>query len=159
VPLDPRITVGYAIGSGDSEPDDGTDHAFRQTGLHANEPGFGGVQRFNGYGRLLEPELSNLSVVTVGIGCSLFTWSSVDLVFHDYRLVERADSLRDARLNTDLTGAHHEGGQGIDLVLAFEEWERIQFEVAASAFRAGQAFGGDRGEWILGSFFAVRVAF
>ncbi len=159
VTADPRITVGYAIGSGDSNPDDGTDRAFRQTGLHANEPGFGGVQRFNGYGRLLEPELSNLAIFTASIGCSLFTWSSVDLVFHDYRLVERAGSLRDSRLEAELTGEHRELGQGVDLVLAFEEWERVEIEISGSVFRAGQAFGDDRGEWIFGSFVAVRVAF
>jgi len=159
VKADPRISVGYAMGSGDRDPDDGVDHAYRQTGLHGNETGFGGVQRFKAYGRILEPELSNLSVFTAGIGCSLFQWSSLDLIFHDYRLIEPAESLRDTKLDAELTGKHHELGQGIDLVLAIEEWTRVEFEVSASAFRAGQAFGTDHGEWIFGTFAAVRVAF
>jgi hypothetical protein len=40
-----------------------------------------------------------------------------------------------------------------------EEWERLELEVVASAFRAGDAFGDERGEWSYGSLFAVRVAF
>ena len=158
-PAEPRISFGYARGSGDGNPGDDTDHSFRQTGLHGNEPGFGGVQRFRGYGRLLDPELSNLSILTAGLGCSLFGSSSLDLVFHDYRLVELAESLRDARIETSLTGQHRALGQSIDLELAVEEWSRIEFEVAISAFRAGPAFGPERNQWIFGGFAAMRVAF
>lgn len=159
VAADPRITVGYAFGSGDKNDDNRTDHAFRQTGLQGNETAFGGVQRFKGYGRILEPELSNLSIVTAGVGCSLFKWSSLDLLFHDYRLVMHADDLRDSKLEAELTSEHRELGQGVDLVLAIEEWTRVEFEISASTFRAGQAFGSDAGEWIFGTFAAVRVAF
>ncbi|MBU0756132.1 MAG: alginate export family protein, partial [Planctomycetes bacterium] len=77
---EPRFTLGYAVGSGDGKPDNGTDRGYRQTGLQENEPGFGGVQHFKGYGRLLDPELSNLSILTAGLGCSLFESSSLDLV-------------------------------------------------------------------------------
>jgi len=156
---EPRITLGYALGSADHNQDDGIDRSYRQTGLHTNEPGFGGVQRFRGYGRLLDPELSNLGILTVGLGCSLLRSSSLDLVLHDYRLVERAETLRDARLETALTGEHRGVGQSLDLVLAIEEWRRFEFEVSASVFRGGEAFGADKGEWIFGSFLAARIAF
>lgn len=148
-PAEPRVTLGYALGSG----------GFRQTGLHANEPGFGGVQSFKGYGRLLDPELSNLSILTVGLGCSLLKSSSLDLVFHDYRLLESAESLRDARIDSTLTGNDGGLGQGLDLVLAIEELREIQLEVSASAFRAGPAFGAGKGEWVFASFLALRIAF
>lgn len=36
-PLAPRLILGYAFGSGDGDPDDDRDDAFRQTGLQGNE--------------------------------------------------------------------------------------------------------------------------
>jgi hypothetical protein len=156
---EPRLFVGYAAGSGDASPEDGVDGAFRQTALHANEAGYGGVQRFAHYGALLEPELSNLEVTTLGAGLSLLQSSSLDLVWHHYRLVEPATSLRDARLEVELDGAQRDLGRSLDLVLALEEWERLEFGVIASAFRAGRAFVAGRGEWSYGAFLALRIAF
>ncbi len=156
---EPRVFTGYAWGSGDATPERGTDRSFRQTGIHANEAGFGGVERFPHYGVLLDPELSNLGILTLGAGLSLLRSSSLDLVFHHYRLVEPAASLRDAALEAELTGEHRDLGQAFDLVLALEEWERLEFEVIGSAFRAGRAFGAERGTWSYGGFLAVRYAF
>ena len=105
-PLEPRFFLGYARGSGDDEPDDGVDRRYRQTGLHANEGGLGGVERYGSYGVLLEPELSNLSVWTAGFGLSVLRASSFDLAFHHYRLVTPAFELPEARLEAELTGRH-----------------------------------------------------
>ncbi|MCI4567070.1 alginate export family protein [Lysobacter sp. CFH 32150] len=156
---EPRLIAGIAFGTGDRNSDDGADYAFRQTGLHANEAGFGGVQRYGHYGVLLDPELSNLQVLTFGAGLTLLQSSSLDLVHHRYRLVEPATSLRDARLDVALTGTHRELGSGIDAVLALEEWERFEFEFVAAAFRAGPAFGSAEGSWSYGGFLALRIAF
>jgi hypothetical protein len=156
---DPRITVGYAIGSGDGSPDEGADRSFRQTGLHSNEPGFGGVRRFRQYGLLLDPELSNLSVLTIGVGCSLLQSSSLDLVYHRYRLQEPAASLRSARIDTTLNGRDRDLGQAFDLVLGVEEWERVEVEVAGSVFQAGPAFGVDDHKWVWGGLLTFSVAF
>ncbi len=176
---EPRVFVGYAFGSGnpppaivaEPEPEPGeepaaetapmtrTDRSFRQTGLHANEAGFGGVQRFAHYGVALDPELSNLRILTFGAGRSLLKSSSLDLVYHRYRLVEPATSLRDARLETTPNGQHRDLGNGIDLVLALEEWEQLEFEFTAGGFRAGRAFGIERGRWSYAGFFAMRIAF
>lgn len=157
--LEPRLYAGYAVGSGDDGSGPGEDRAYRQTGLGNNEAGYGGAERFNAYGVLLEPELSNLAVVTFGAGLGLMTSSSLDLVYHAYRLLEPATSLRDASITTDLDGRHRELGQEWDLVLALEEWERFEIQMRASAFRAGPAFGAEEGQWSYGGYLAVRVAF
>ncbi len=157
--LEPRGTLGVAMGSGDSSPGRGRDRGFRQTGLHGNEIGFGGVQRFGTYGRLLDPELSNLAVLTVGAGVSLFESSSADLVYHHYRLLEPADELRDARIETAFDGRRRDVGHAIDLVLAIEEHDRFEMELSVSAFRAGPAWGRRSGDWGFGGFAAVRMAF
>jgi alginate production protein len=156
---EPRLIFGYAIGSGDANPGSGTDHSYRQTTLHTNEAGRGGVERFVAYGVLLDPELSNLQILNVGVGISLLRSSSLDLVYHYYLQVEAARSLRDARIGTELTGDHRGIGQEIDLVLAIEEWERLELEFIAAGFRAGPAFGTDEGRWSYGGFLAVRWAF
>ena len=157
--FEPRFTLGYARGSGDTNRHDGRDRAFRQTGLQTNAPGFGGVQSFPGYGQLLDPELSNLSVATASAGISLFNASSLDLVYHQYRQLVPTDSLRNARLNASLTGRDRDLGHGIDVVLAVEEWGQLHFELAASAFRTGAAFGTQRVHWAFGAFTALRLAF
>ncbi|MGH9896443.1 MAG: alginate export family protein, partial [bacterium] len=156
---EPRLFAGYAFGSGDPTPEAGSDRSFRQTGLQANEAGFGGVQRFTHYGILLAPELSNLGILTLGGGVSLLRSSSLDLVYHHYRLVEPAASLRDTRLELTLTGEDRDVGNEIDIVLALEEWDLLELEFSAAAFRSGRAFGEERGTWSYGGFFALRIAF
>jgi alginate production protein len=148
VAYEPRLFAGYAYGS----------REFRQTGIEVNEAGFGGVERFDHYGFLLEPDLSNLGIVTAGVGVSLLRSSSLDLVYHHYRQVQAADSLNGSRLDFELTGESRDVGQEIDLVLALEEWEQLEFEFAASALRAGDAFA-DAGSWCYGGLFTVRFAF
>jgi hypothetical protein len=156
---EPRLFAGYAYGSGDSTPEAGTDRSFRQTGLHANEAGFGGVERFNHYGVVLGPELWNIGILTLGAGRSLLESSSLDFVYHHYRLAEPAESLRGSRLDATLDGERRTLGYEFDLVLAIEEWERLEFEFVAAAFRAGPAFGKEQGTWSYGGFFAMRIAF
>ena len=61
LPGEPLFTIGYAIGSGDKNPEKGPDRAFRQTGLQSND------EEFRTYGELLRPELSNLSIPVVAV--------------------------------------------------------------------------------------------
>jgi alginate production protein len=157
--FEPRLTLGYARGSGDTDPDDAHDRSFRQTGLNANSPGFGGVQSFSGYGLMLDPDLSNIEILTAGAGVSLWQATSLDVVYHRYRQIEASDSLGDARLTASLTATDRDLGDGLDLVLAIEESDRIEFELWLSAFHAGDAFGALRGRWTFGGFAALRLAF
>jgi hypothetical protein len=163
LPLEPRVVAGWAHGS----------EEYRQSSLQDNEAGFGGVERFDAYGLLLQPELSNLNIVTVGCGLSLFESSSVDLVYHYYRLHEPAEELFESELQFQLDDAHREVGHGLDLVLALEEWERLEVTVATAVLRTSNAFGVGNGDaapgsgdeeiggrsWVVGGFFAVRYAF
>jgi hypothetical protein len=157
-PLSPRLTLGYAIGSG-SDADAGTDRSFRQTGIHDNEGGFGGVRRFSQYGEGLDPELSNLQIVSAAFGISLLRRSSLDLVYHHYRQLDASPLLRNARLENELDGQHTEVGHGLDLVLALEEWRHVELDVIGSVFRGGEAFGDARGEWTWRLAGALRVNF
>ena len=92
-------------------------------------------------------------------GVSLLESSSLDLVYHYYRLVEPATSLRLARLDPELTGRQRDLGHELDLVLALEEWKHVEVEATGSIFRTGHAFGDEIGEWLYGGSLRVRLAF
>jgi alginate production protein len=158
-PLEPRLFAGYAFTSRDRTPESGDDRTFRQTDLQENEAGFGGVEHYPHYGLLLEPELSNLRVLTLGAGISVFESSSLDLVYHYDRLVAPAEELRDSLLEIELNGRDRDLGQELNLVLSLEEWERFELHLAAAAFRAGRAFGEDHGKWAYGGGVVLKYAF
>lgn len=149
LPASPTLTLSLARGSGDADPADGVDRAFRQTGLHQNKWRYAGVNRFRVYGELLHPELSNLQVRTASIGIPLLRNSSLELAWHDYRQQHASDSLRDTRLNADPSGLDPDIGQEVDLVLGFREGRRLDVELATGMFLAGEAFAtsGRRRAW------------
>lgn len=142
----PAFTLGYAQGSGDDSVKDGTDSAFRQTGLHNNKWRFFGVNRFRYYGELTRPELSNLGIVTAAVGWPLLNNSSVELVYHHYQQVKASKSLRDFRISADLTGKSKDIGQEVDLVFGFRDANHWDLSVGASAFRVGNAYGASSGK-------------
>jgi hypothetical protein len=158
-PLEPRLTLGYALGSGDRNPDGETDHSFRQTSLQSNESAFGAARTFAAYGAYLNPELSNLQIVTAGGGISLFSSSSLDLMYHSYRQLEPVESLFDSNLDEVLTGESRDIGHGIDLILSIRESTWIEPYLDLSAFYTGAAFGPDRGEWLFGFTAGLTVVF
>ena len=80
----PFLTFAYGFGSGDKDTQDGIDRNFRQTGLQNNSGRFGGVVNFEYYGVLLQPELSNMHILTAGIGFRPFERASVEFVYHRY---------------------------------------------------------------------------
>jgi hypothetical protein len=147
LPLDwePTLTLSYALGSGDDG--EGTDGAFRQTGLDNNNTKFRGVDRFRVYGELLQPELSNLGILTASFGVELGRDRSVEVVYHNYRQQHASDELRDARIDADLTGRSPDVGDELDLVFGFEHWKHLELELVGSAFRSGDAFGELADEW------------
>ncbi len=141
-----NVTLGYAFGTGDSDPDDKTDRAFRQTGLQDNSAKFRGVNSFKYYGELLEPELSNLHILTVSLGFRFLENSSLEFLYHRYRQDKKADYLRDASIKVDPLGEDRDIGQEWDVVIGIEEWKHVELEMIGSLFRAGDAFGPLSGE-------------
>ncbi len=116
-PGHPALTLGYAIGSGDEQPQGETDFSFRQTGLQDNNGRFRGVDRFRYYGELLRPELSNLQIWTAALGMRFWRSSSVEFLYHLYYQVEEASILRGARIKADPQGTNRNIGQ---------EWTQCQ---------------------------------
>ena len=147
LPFDPNITLSFAQGSGDGNPDDRVNTGFRQTGLQTNEARYIGLSKFKAYGEVLDPELSNLRVMTLGLGARARPGISIDLVYHRYHLKVPASDIRNwaltAQMNTLAGAASTDVGQALDLVLGFRglfDIRRLGLDLRAGVFLPGQAF-------------------
>lgn len=112
----PSLSASYAIGSGDRTPNDGVDDVFRQTGLEDNETRLAGVKRIQTFGELLDPELSNLRVLSLGLG---WRWSaaSFDAIHHIYMQDVPRKRATDSNLSLRPTGQYGVFGHELDTVL------------------------------------------
>lgn len=138
--LKPSITLGYAFGSGDDDPNNDTDKSFRQTDLQDNSDKFNGVTRFKYYGEVLDPELSNLSIFTVGIGIRPSRRSSLDLVYH-YDVQQHANRrIRGDDLDVNPTGRNREIGSEIDLIAGYREIKNLDMALTLGYFIPDRAF-------------------
>jgi alginate production protein len=147
VRFNPSVTLGYAYGTGDDNPNDGTNHEFRQTGLQTNEGRFGGVSKFKVFGEALDPELSNVKILTVGVGFRPAATVFVDLVYHRYLLHKISDSIRNsaltAQMNQDDAQLSRNAGRAMDMVLGFRNLfgiRRLGLDLRAGVFYPGKAF-------------------
>jgi alginate production protein len=149
LPLRPSLTVGYARGS----------KGFRQTGLQENKTRFAGVKRWQRYGELVQPELANLSVASVGAGVRVAENSSVELMVHRLRQVRPSDRIAGSRLSADPQGTGRAVGRELNLLIAVRESKRVEFTVKASAFKPGAAFAPEQRSSARAIEFAVAVNF
>lgn len=141
--LNPSLSVGWAYGSGDHDSESGSDNNFRQTGLQDNNGRLNGFTRFKYYGEIFEPELSNLSIFTAGLGVHPFKKTSVDLLYHSYRQPAKADHLRDSNLERDPLGEDRDIGNEVDLILGFGAIKNFSMELVYGKFLPGGGFGED----------------
>ncbi len=156
LPGRPSVSLGYAFGSGDGDPQG---DAFRQTGLQRNDAAFRGVNAFRYYGELLDPELSNLHVTTAALGIPLGASNSAELVYHYYHQVQASELLRAQGIRIDPEGDDPSIGHELDLVLGIERWENRRIELVGSLFRAGAAYGAQQGELAFGMGAKFEVVF
>ena len=159
-PLEPRVTLALRDRLGRRRRRRARDHAYRQSGLQANETGFGGVRALPPLRPAARSRSSRTSrVATAGAGISLF---ALELARPRLPLLPPGPARRlAARARTSrpsFDGRHRDVGHELDLVLAIEEGDRFELELSGSLFRAGSAFGARRGEWAFGGLAALRVA-
>ncbi len=159
VKFEPTFTLSYARTSGDSNPNDGHNGTFRQTGIQRNNWRFNGVNRFRIYGELLRPELSNLGIFTSAFGVRVLKNSSIEFLYHKYDQVVAADSLRNANLNTDPDGVNRDIGQEVNVIANFREWKNLELGIEGAVFDPGAAFNKDTNDLAFSIFFDVNYNF
>lgn len=142
------FTIGYALGSGDSAGSTNTDESFRQTGFQHNNDKFGGVTTFRYYGEVVDPELSNLAIFTLGAGARILPKTSLDLVYHEFSQVEAATSLRNSNLRSNPDGISTDIGRELDLVFGTRALKGHDFEIVIGRFDPGSAFPVGEDAWV-----------
>jgi alginate production protein len=150
----PHVSLGYAFGSGDANPNDSRNREFRQSGLQSNEIRLGGIPKFKIYGETLDPELSNLHILTAGIGFRPTPQTSVELVYHAYRLDQVAQELRNSALTAEMNQLDNvapskDVGRALDIVLGFRNvfgLKRLGIDLRAGWFYPGKAFRRNEGD-------------
>ncbi len=143
------FTAGYAFGSGDSDPEDGVNSSFRQTGIQDNNDKLGGVTSFKYYGELIEPELSNLHILTLGLGRRFKKRFSLDLMYHKYVQDEAYDRLRNTSLRMRPNGIATDIGQELDLIYGHRSSSGLDTEIVVAAFDPGSAFDDSRRAYLV----------
>ncbi len=143
-PARPYVYAAYALGTGDGKTSGRTDRSFRQTGYHDNNEKMFGVASFRYYGELFDPELSNLEVATVGVGCRPRENTSIDIVFHRYHQHRRSTTLRDSSLRASPGGTSRDLGSEIDIIVGVDDlWDHCDLEFDFGYFMPGDAFTAD----------------
>jgi alginate production protein len=133
------LTLGYALGQGD-DPESRADETFRQTGLQDNNDRFAGVTSLKYYGELVDPELANMKITTIGLGWLPRKRVSLDLVWHRYQQHELSRRLIDTQLGKRPNGSSRQLGQELDLVLGLRTSKTWNLEAIAAWFEPGDAF-------------------
>lgn len=155
----PSLTAAYAVGSGEKkETGDPFSQEFRQTGHEDNSGRFGGFSNFKYYGEVLNPELSNLKIYTLGAGLRFGYSVSVEGVYHVYRQHRLDDELRTG-LAPKLNERSPELGRELDLVLGIQNlWKRVSLSYAFGRLEPGAAFTDKAGHVTLHRV-GLRLAF
>jgi len=134
----PSLTLGVAFGSGDKERDN-TDETFRQTDLEDNNGKFNGVTKFKYYGELTDPELSNIWILTAGLGLKPLKKGSIDFIYHYYRQHHLDDHFR-SDIEIDPDGKDKDIGHELDIVLGYRAIKNLSTELIFGTFIPGKAF-------------------
>ncbi len=148
-PYKPTVTLGYARASGDADSEDNDEDEFRQSGLHNNEFRLNGGNRFRYLGEVLDPELTNIEVLTVGLGARPSKRWTVDIAWHRYTQVELEDRIRGTDIEYEPSGQNDAIGDSLDLVVSVEPRKNLTIQALAGLFSPGKAFDDEtRDAWL-----------
>lgn len=137
--LKPTFTAGIAHATGGSRAD-----RFRQSGLQSNDFALNGKNSFRYLGEVMDPELTNIQIFTLGLGLELSKLVRADIAFHHYQQVEADDALRGSDVEFDPLGFNTDLGIGADVVVGYEPTKRFELKGTAGVFEPGDAFEDSR---------------
>jgi alginate production protein len=150
VVLDPSFTASFALGSGDDQLTlpagqlpHGADGTFHQSGLQRNRTSLNGVVSFRYYGEVLNPELTNLRIQTLGAGLRPFRPLSLDFLFHLYRQDVPSSRLENTDLDAKPSGLDPHLGSEWDVVVGYEPRREFELRLTGGYFQPGKAFPAD----------------
>jgi len=142
------LVIGNSRGSGDGNPNNRKNGAFRQTGLQGNSESFG---------ELYQPELSNLAIDVLGFRWRVDDQVEVSVLSYKYKQHELADEMRDVSIELDPTGLSRDLGREIDVIVTIETDNGLEFIITAAEFDPGEAYGSAANE--TSNFINVELAY
>jgi len=142
------LTAAWAFGQGDANYKNGTDGNFRQTRLQDNNGKFGGVTSFRYYGELVDPELANMHIGTLGLGYLFTPSASIDLVGHYYRQDRAVRKIINSDIDQKPNGIDRELGWEIDAIVGWRPVHSWDFEFVLGWFKPGKAFRFNDDAWV-----------
>ena len=143
VKYSPSISLSYAYASGDKDSDDQISNEFRQTDYEDNVDNINGLGTVDYYGELLGPELSNLKIITSGIGMRPLDNGSIEVVYHSYMQDHPDDKVRGDLIDPPArpNGMDKDIGWELDFVFAVTKlWNRVTISWIYSLFNPGESF-------------------
>ena len=135
VALKPTLSLALTHASGGSAED-----RFRQSGLHDNDFALNGYNSFRYRGEVLDPEFTNIQIITLGLGAKLGKDWEADIALHSYEQVEIDDQLRGSDIGYDPLGVNGNLGFGADLIVSFSPVKGLDIKGSTGAFSPGDAF-------------------
>ena len=144
VAWEPTFTLALSHASGGER-----DERFRQTGLHGNDFALNNKTTFRYLGEVLDPELTNIRILTAGVGAAITKKWTADIAVHSYQQVEIEDNLRGSDIEFEPLGLDDDLGIGADLVVNYEHNKQLNLIMTSGRFVPGDAFSDGRDDaWI-----------
>ena len=142
--FDSTLTLAAAYATGGSRDD-----RFRQSGLQSNDFDLNDKSTFRYFGEVLDPELTNIQILTLGWGVEPFNRWSADIALHAYQQEEAEDSLRGADIEFQPLGMSRDLGTGADIIIAYEPNKALVIQGTAGRFFPGDAFDNEQDDaWL-----------
>lgn len=161
---------GYAYGSGDDNPNDGTDEEFRQTDIQGSSSRTGlERQQQKNYGEVLKPELANLHVLHAGAAYPVTDSTDLALTYFNYHLDEDATRLRSSGISSPLNGTDDFVGEALDFMVNIDLDDQfefalpftrdVDFRLVAGSFFPGHAYSPNDSEEAFRIFSEIKFRF
>ncbi len=130
---------GYAYGSGDSN-DKSSQNIFLQPNISNNKTTMIGTTRYRYYGEMLDPQLSNINIISLYAGLHLYDNLWLEGNYHKYTQQVASSQLRASNLPIQTNGTNKDIGQEVDFILGGKFKNRTEGQLILSGFFRGDAF-------------------
>ena len=128
----------YAYGQGSNA--NGSKKLFLQPAISNYKDYMIGNTRYRYYGELLDPQLSNMQIISLYGGFKIYTKTWLEVNLHKYMQNKASQEFRSSSLITKTNAVSKDIGQEIDFILGRNVHKKNKLQFIISKFFAGNAF-------------------
>ncbi len=134
------VGIAYAYGSGDSSKS--SQNIFLQSSISNNKSSMIGTTRYRYYGEMLDPQLSNMQIISLYAGTRIYGNTWIEANYHKYTQQVATTDLRSSSLIIQTNGIDKEIGEELDVILGGKYDNKTEAQLILSGFFGGDAFSG-----------------